>query len=70
MTLTTMLAAAITILPLGDSITEGSNDLANYRIPLCRKLEERGHKVETVGFRTLKNVDKTPGGAGKTVPER
>lgn len=70
MTLTTMLAAAITILPLGDSITEGSNDLANYRVPLCRKLEERGHKVETVGFRTLKNVDKTPGGAGKSVPER
>lgn len=70
MMLTTMLAAAITILPLGDSITEGSNDLANYRVPLCRKLEERGHKVETVGFRTLKNVDKTPGGAGKSVPER
>lgn len=70
MLLTTLLAAILRILPLGDSITEGSNDLANYRIPLCRKLEEKGYTVETVGFRTLKNVDKTPGGAGKSVPER
>lgn len=60
----------VRILPLGDSITEGSNDLANYRVPLCRKLEEKGYKVESVGFRTLKNVDKTPGGAGKEIPER
>lgn len=70
MILTTLLAATLRILPLGDSITEGSNDLANYRVPLCRKLEEKGYTVETVGFRTLKNVDKTPGGAGKSVPER
>lgn len=70
MMLTTLLAATIRILPLGDSITEGSNGGANYRVPLCRKLEEKGYTVETVGFRTLKNVDKTPGGEGKGVPER
>lgn len=64
--LTAVLAAAVRILPLGDSITEGSNNRANYRIPLCRKLEAAGIEVETLGFRTLKNVDGQPG----EIPER
>lgn len=62
----TLLAAALRILPLGDSITEGSNNRANYRIPLCQKLEAKGYEVETVGFRTLKNVD----AKGSAIPER
>ena len=62
----TLLAVALRILPLGDSITEGSNNQANYRIPLCQKLEAKGYRVETVGFRTLKNVD----GKGSAIPER
>ena len=66
MMIATVLAAALRILPLGDSITEGSNNQANYRIPLCQKLESKGYEVETVGFRTLKNVD----GKGSAIPER
>lgn len=61
-----IIAASIRLWPLGDSITEGSNNTANYRIPLCRKLEAAGHHVETVGFRTLKHTDSRPG----TIPER
>ncbi len=61
-----LLAAVIKLWPLGDSITEGSNNKANYRIPLCQKLEALGYKVETVGFRTLKNVD----GKGSEIPKR
>lgn len=41
----TLLAAALRILPLGDSITEGSNNQANYRIPLCQKLEAKGYRL-------------------------
>lgn len=66
MLLTALFAATLRILPLGDSITEGSNNLANYRIPLCQKLEAKGLEVESVGFRTLKNVD----GKGSKIPER
>lgn len=63
---TIILAVAIKLWPLGDSITEGSNNSANYRIPLCQKLEQAGVRVETVGFRTLKNVD----GKGGEIPKR
>ena len=64
--ITLMLAATLKILPLGDSITEGSNNQANYRIPLCQKLEAAGIEVETLGFRTLKNVDDKK----SAIPER
>lgn len=61
-----ILATVIKLLPLGDSITEGSNNQANYRIPLCQKLEANGVQVETVGFRSIKNVD----GRGSRIPQR
>lgn len=44
---------ALTILPIGDSITEGcdgSFNNSNYRIPLCEKLTAAGYDVTTKGW--------------------
>jgi acyl-CoA thioesterase I len=40
------------IMPVGDSITEGSGGHASYRHDLWHKLEDAGHAVDFVGTRT------------------
>lgn len=40
------------ILPVGDSITEGSKTFSNYRYPLFQKLTAAGYRVEFTGSRT------------------
>ena len=45
----------LTLMPIGDSITEGAHTsdvtyVPNYRIPLCTKLEAIGYEVTTVGW--------------------
>lgn len=40
------------IMPVGDSITEGSGGHASYRAELWHKLEDAGHAVDFVGTRT------------------
>lgn len=44
-------ADTLTIMPLGDSITEGwpATDIAGYRGPLCAKLAAAGYEVHVVG---------------------
>lgn len=44
-------AAPVTILPLGDSITEGRSKFASYRMPLWEMLVGQGYIVEFVGAR-------------------
>ena len=64
-------AKAITVMPLGDSITEGSNNYTgfvgnpNYRVPLMEMLAARGYQPKSVGFRSLKNMN----AAGVTAPD-
>lgn len=50
-------AAAITVMPLGDSITSGHAGFASYRYPLWFDLLEYGYAVDLVG-----NLDDVPGG--------
>lgn len=53
------------VMPLGDSITEGSGssgnasgyNSANYRVYLMKKLAAEGYDVESVGYRKVKNID-------------
>ena len=45
-------ARANTIMPLGDSITEGGANFANYRAPLHERLLAGGYAVRYVGSRT------------------
>ena len=58
LTFTTWAAAPATeqkiyrILPVGDSITEGSKSFSNYRYPLLQKLTATGYHVEFTGSRT------------------
>ncbi len=52
-----------TLLPIGDSITEGAEktsgdvSIPNYRIPLCEKLTAAGYDVTTLGYLRTKCVD-------------
>ena len=55
-------ATSIKVMPLGDSITEGTNkydDFArpNYRIPLMKKLAANGFNVEALGYQKTCNAD-------------
>ena len=43
--------AAVTVLPLGDSITQGGGNFVSYLFPLCRKLAAQGLDAEFVGPR-------------------
>ena len=52
----------IPIMPLGDSITEGSEDFAVYRYPLMEKLSSSGYAVEFVGTRTTQGRPESPFG--------
>lgn len=40
------------IMPVGDSITQGSKSFSNYRLPLLERLTAAGYHVEYVGSRT------------------
>ncbi len=59
----------ITIMPLGDSITEGTNIVGfgnpNYRSFLLAKLAAKGYTVKSTGFRSIKNMNT----AGVFMPE-
>lgn len=44
----------VTVMPLGDSITEGSSDGSNYRGPLSVKMADYGYRPDFVGPRTIK----------------
>ncbi len=61
-------AAAINILPLGDSITQGGKSLGNivyasYRYPLYHKLKAAGYDVNFVGSLSNLNGNLTPSAA-------
>lgn len=63
-------AERITILGLGDSITEGGDSFTSYLNPLMNKLQDAGHNVEFVGPRECKSAGKEIhhcGFSGKTV---
>lgn len=51
---------AVTIMPLGDSITEGGSTV--YRYPLMEKLLAAGYNVKYVGSKTTKPIKKSPFG--------
>lgn len=42
----------VTLMPLGDSITEGSNQFSVYRYPLMEKLKAASYNVEYIGSKT------------------
>ncbi len=42
----------VTIMPIGDSITEGGDTFASYREPLAKRLATAGYAVTFVGTRT------------------
>jgi len=52
----------VTIMPLGDSITEGGG-FKVYRYPLARKLSEAGYNVKFVGSKTTAAEKDSPLGA-------
>lgn len=52
----------VTIMPLGDSITEGSEDFSVYRYPLMEKLSAAAYAVEFVGTRTTQGRPESPFG--------
>ena len=49
----------VSIMPIGDSITEGCGDWnnSNYRIPLCQKLTAAGYDVTTHGWMQTVTTD-------------
>lgn len=54
-------AQKTTIMPLGDSITEGGS-FKVYRYPLMKKLSEAGYSVEFVGSKTTRSEANSPYG--------
>ena len=50
----------ITIMPLGDSITEGGGGFRVYRYPLAEKLAAAGYKVEFVGSHATRPLAGSP----------
>ena len=53
-------AGSVTIMPLGDSITEGGGGFVAYRYPLAEKLRAAGFEVEFVGSKTTQAKEKSP----------
>jgi len=56
-------AKLVTIMPLGDSITEGGPGFFVYRYPLMEKLRNAGYNVAYVGSKTTHAVGGSPLGA-------
>lgn len=56
-------AAPVTIMPLGDSITEGGTGFHVYRYPLMKKLIDAGYRVSFVGSKTTQPLPGSPLGA-------
>lgn len=56
-------AAPVTIMPLGDSITEGGAGFHHYRYPLMEKLRAAGYPVRFVGSKTTQALPGSPLGA-------
>jgi len=56
----TTAAKPITIMPLGDSITEGGAGFFVYRYPLMEKLKAAGYNVAYVGSKTTRPVKNSP----------
>lgn len=54
------LSATVTIMPLGDSITEGGEGFQVYRYPLMEKLKAAGYDVAYVGSKTTRAVPGSP----------
>lgn len=54
----------VTVMPLGDSITEGSSNSANYRGPLSSLMFAEGYRPDFVGPRTIK-PDRTISGCAE-----
>lgn len=52
--------AAVTIMPLGDSITEGGGGFHVYRYPLMEKLKAAGYDVAYVGSKTTRADSNSP----------
>lgn len=52
--------AAVTLMPLGDSITEGGAGFHVYRYPLMEKLRSAGYDVAYVGSKTTQPVSGSP----------
>ncbi len=50
----------VTIMPLGDSITEGGDTFFVYRYPLMEKLRAAGYNVAYVGSKTTHPVKNSP----------
>jgi len=50
----------VTIMPLGDSITEGGDTFFVYRYPLMQKLRAAGYNVAYVGSKTTHPVKSSP----------
>lgn len=65
----TAVKKTVTIMPLGDSITEGTNIVGfgnpNYRSFLLAMLAAKGYDVKSTGFRSIKNMN----AAGVFMPE-
>lgn len=53
-------AKKTTLMPLGDSITEGGGGFSVYRYPLLAKLRAAGYQVESVGSRRTQSQPKSP----------
>lgn len=53
-------AGPVTIMPLGDSITEGGGGFVVYRYPLAEKLRAAGYEVEFVGSKTTRAQENSP----------
>jgi acetyl esterase len=50
----------VTIMPLGDSITEGSNSFDSYRYSLMEKLLNAGYQVKYIGSKTTRPLKDSP----------
>ncbi len=53
-------AKLVTIMPLGDSITEGGDTFIVYRYPLMEKLRAAGYNVAYVGSKATHSVSGSP----------
>ncbi|CAM2957717.1 GDSL-type esterase/lipase family protein [Rariglobus hedericola] len=53
-------AGVTTLMPLGDSITEGGEGFHVYRYPLMEKLLQAGYRVAYVGSKTTRPVEGSP----------
>lgn len=56
----TTASSAVTIMPLGDSITEGGAGFHVYRYPLMEKLQAAGYDVAYVGSKKTRSVKDSP----------